>query len=110
MTQEAADHEVVEHGHLRERADNLESAANPAQRDLVRPQPVDGFTGERDRPESGASAPAIKLKSVVLPAPFGPITAKISPASTEKLTASTAVNPRKRFVTASTTSSVMAGP
>ena len=33
---------------------------------------------------SGANAPAIMLNSVVLPAPFGPITAKISPSATSK--------------------------
>ena len=33
-------------------------------------------------PASGAIAPAIMLNSVVLPAPFGPITAKISPSGT----------------------------
>ena len=35
-------------------------------------------------------APAIMLNSVVLPAPFGPITAKIAPCGTAKLTRSTA--------------------
>ena len=30
-------------------------------------------------PWSGASTPAIMLNSVVLPAPFGPMTAKIAP-------------------------------
>jgi len=50
-------------------------------------------------PWSGASTPAIRLNSVVLPAPFGPITAKISPSPTAKLTPSTAVSPRKRLVT-----------
>ena len=30
-------------------------------------------------PPSGANTPAIMLNSVVLPAPFGPITAKIAP-------------------------------
>ena len=30
-------------------------------------------------PSSGANTPAIMLNSVVLPAPFGPITAKIAP-------------------------------
>ena len=37
-------------------------------------------------PPSGAMAPAIMLNSVVLPAPFGPMTAKIAPCGTAKLT------------------------
>ena len=37
-------------------------------------------------PPSGANTPAIMLNSVVLPAPFGPITAKIAPCGTSKLT------------------------
>ena len=32
------------------------------------------------------SAPLMRLKSVVLPDPFGPITPRISPASTVRLT------------------------
>ena len=52
-------------------------------------------------PLSGAMAPAIMLNSVVLPAPFGPMTAKISPCGTAKLTRSTATRPRKRLLTLS---------
>ena len=36
------------------------------------------------RPESGARCPVMTLNSVVLPAPLGPITAEISPGSTEQ--------------------------
>ena len=36
-------------------------------------------------PPSGANTPAIMLNSVVLPAPFGPITAKMPPSGTSKL-------------------------
>ena len=42
------------------------------------------------RPAVGASSPEIRWKSVVLPAPFGPMTARSSPGSTAKLTPSTA--------------------
>ena len=52
-------------------------------------------------PPSGTKTPAIMLKSVVLPAPFGPMTPQISPAATSNVTASTAVRPRNRLVTAS---------
>src|SRR5712691_106091 len=48
-------------------------------------------------PSSGGNAPAIILNSVVLPAPFGPITAKIAPSGTVKLTSWTARTPLKRF-------------
>ena len=42
------------------------------------------------RPAVGASSPEIRWNSVVLPAPFGPMTARSSPGSTAKLTPSTA--------------------
>ena len=41
-------------------------------------------------PASGASTPAIMLNSVASPAPFGPITAKISPFSDVRRSLSTA--------------------
>src|SRR5260370_14120457 len=47
----------------------------------------------RIAPAFGRYAPGIKLKSVVLPAPFGPISPTISPASTLKSTALTAARP-----------------
>src|ERR1700683_3637127 len=45
---------------------------------------------KRMAPESGLSCPLIVLKHVDLPAPFGPISARNSPAATEKVTPSTA--------------------
>ena len=42
------------------------------------------------RPFVGVSWPSIILKQVLLPAPFGPISASISPASSAKLTFRTA--------------------
>src|SRR5690348_698727 len=56
-------------------------------------------------PESGANTPAIRLNSVVLPAPFGPITAKIAPSGTAKLTSATARRPWKFFETSVTSRS-----
>src|SRR5213592_3639995 len=44
------------------------------------------------------------LKSVVLPAPFGPMIPRRSPRRTSRLTARTAVRPPKRFVTPSSVS------
>ena len=60
-------------------------------------------------PSSGAVAPAIMLNSVVLPAPFGPITANSAPSATSKLTPSTATKPRKRLLTAVSESSAVIG-
>src|SRR5262249_16081810 len=50
-------------------------------------------------PSSGAMTPAIRLNSVVLPAPFGPMTAKMSPDRTAKLTSCPATSPLKLFDT-----------
>jgi hypothetical protein len=45
------------------------------------------------------------LSSVLLPAPFGPTTATMSPSSIPNVTSSTAGRPPKRFVTESTSRS-----
>ena len=47
----------------------------------------------------------MQLKSVVLPAPLGPIRPQIAPGATSKLTSSRAVTPPKRIETPSTASS-----
>src|ERR1700726_2284914 len=52
--------------------------------------------------------PVSTLKSVVLPAPLGPIMVKICPGLTSKLTSSTARSPPKVLLTLSTRS--MGGP
>ena len=59
------------------------------------------------RPPSGRSKPAIMRRSVVLPQPEGPSSVKNSPASTEKLTSSTAVKSPKRRVTLRISSSAI---
>src|SRR4051794_18997135 len=56
-------------------------------------------------PLVGRYTPVIALKQVVLPAPFGPISPKISPLRSEKLTLLRATTPPKRRVTSSTSSS-----
>src|SRR5436190_18349586 len=48
------------------------------------------------RPAEGARSPAITLKSVVLPAPFGPRIARRSPGSTSSVTSRTAWRPPNR--------------
>src|SRR5947209_8122311 len=50
------------------------------------------------------------LKSVVLPAPFGPMMPRRSPWRTWRLTSRTAVRPPKRFVTRSSVSTSSPGP
>src|SRR5436853_492213 len=50
------------------------------------------------------------LKSVVLPAPFGPMIPRRSPRRTSRLTSRTAVRPPKRFVTRSSVSTDPPGP
>src|SRR5579885_1363105 len=54
---------------------------------------------KRMRPAAIAALPVTALKSVVLPAPLGPMRAQTSPAATAKETASTALRPPKRTVT-----------
>ena len=53
---------------------------------------------KRMRPEVGRSTPVRQLKNVLLPAPLGPMTARISPRCTSKLTLLSAVRPPKRMV------------
>src|SRR5262249_59394819 len=56
-------------------------------------------------PASGASRPLTTSKSVVLPAPFGPIRPVIEPRATSRLAPSSACKPPKRFSTERTVSS-----
>src|SRR5207244_2711964 len=52
----------------------------------------------------GASAPAIRLSSVVFPEPFGPMMPSRSPSARSKLTSLTARTPPNDFATRSTSS------
>src|SRR5262247_3778999 len=56
------------------------------------------------RPAVGGKSPVMALKSVVLPAPFAPITARRSPAATANDTSSIALSAPNMRVTRSTTS------
>src|SRR5690242_20420094 len=49
-------------------------------------------------PESGRWKPMMRLNAVVLPAPFGPISARVSFSRTVKLTSCTARRPPKRLL------------
>src|SRR5262245_32798566 len=71
--------------------------------------PVTSRPLKTTRPASGARWPVIKLNSVVLPAPFGPMIALIEPAGTLSVTPPTAWKPPKLFLT-SRTSSTAASP
>ena len=72
------------------------------------------WQSSRIRPALRSMKPVIRLRVVVLPAPFGPIRLTICPRLTSKLTSSTATNPPKRTVNPSIRSSGMplscAGP
>src|SRR5581483_2696467 len=56
-------------------------------------------------PALGAMMPLMRLRSVVLPEPFGPKMPRISPSAIENETSLTAVRPPKRLVSPSTSSS-----
>ena len=60
---------------------------------------------KRTLPALGRSRPQIMPTSVVLPAPFGPITARTSPGSTAMETSSTALRPPNRRPSPSVSSS-----
>src|SRR5262245_20112055 len=59
---------------------------------------------KRIMPASAAKYPDTRFSRVVLPAPFGPIRARNSPLSTDRLMSRTATNPPKDFVSLLTSS------
>src|ERR1700737_5347861 len=63
--------------------------------------PVISPPSNRIRPEDGRNTPVRQLKNVLLPAPFGPMTARISSRASSKFTWLSAVNPPKRTVRSS---------
>ena len=60
--------------------------------------PVMSFPSKRMRPELGGNVPVSRLKSVVLPAPFGPMIECRLPASMLSVTSLTAVSAPKDLV------------
>src|SRR5687767_12498947 len=60
-------------------------------------RPVMSVPASTTRPASGRSWPLMQLKQVVLPAPFGPISATSSPADTANVASRTACTPSKDF-------------
>src|SRR5262250_948593 len=63
------------------------------------------WPASRAEPSSGGSTPFNTLKSVVLPAPFGPMIPRIPPSAIEKLTSLTAFKPPNMRDTSSTSRS-----
>ena len=62
--------------HARKQVRDLERTAEPGRGDSIRRQPGDRLRRRaRTEPRSGANMPVIRLKTVVLPAPLGPISA-----------------------------------
>src|SRR5690348_3814938 len=59
------------------------------------------------RPLSGAKTPLIRLNTVDLPAPFGPIKPRISPSFTVNVSSPTACSPPKRLPRSRTSSSAL---
>ncbi len=69
-----------------------------------------GCPSSRTCPAVGRYTPVITLKQVVLPAPFGPISPRISPRLISKETESSATRPPKRSVTSRMASRVSPTP
>jgi hypothetical protein len=67
--------------------------------------PLISLPSNRIVPLSRATSPVIRLNSVVLPEPFGPITLTSSPAVTVRSIPSAAATPPNRFVSPSISSS-----
>src|SRR5215469_9963351 len=74
-------------------------------------RPAISWFSKAIEPTVGRNVPAIKLKVVLLPEPFGPIRPRISPAATLNDTRLTARNPSKLLLTPLTesTSTPVAG-
>src|SRR5262245_16042275 len=78
--------------------------ARPARATLYDGSVDSDFSSIRTRPEEGRMTPEMTLISVVLPEPFGPITARMSPSSSARLTSESACTPAKSLLTDSTSS------
>src|SRR5713226_6684686 len=72
--------------------------------------PVTSRSLKRTLPASGRRWPVMRLNSVVLPAPLGPMMALIDPRGTLKLTPPTAWKPSKLFVRSRTSSNLAPPP
>ena len=77
--------DVLQHGEPAKQLIDLERAGEAAPRALACGSPVMSSPSSSTRPAMGCSAPVIRLTSVVLPAPFGPISAWRAPRSSTRL-------------------------
>jgi len=68
---------------------------------------VMGRSSKRMVPALGVRRPEMRLKTVVLPAPFGPMSPTISPGRTSKVRSETAVRPPKDLVRPETSRSAI---
>ena len=87
---------VLDHRQLGEALRELERAHHAAARpSCAAATPSIDVPSNVQSPASGLSKPVIRLKNVVLPAPFGPINAVIEPRCTSTWSTSTAMMPPK---------------
>src|SRR5256884_2747673 len=72
--------------------------------------PVIDASSQRMSPASGRVSPLMQLRSVVLPAPLGPMIPNTWPGSTVKVTPARALTPPNRLLTSRTASRLMPAP
>ncbi len=77
---------VVEHGEAREEIGDLKRPGEAESGAAMRREPGDVAAEEVNAPPLAGSSPAIRLNSVVLPAPLGPMRARRSPGRTASFT------------------------
>ena len=93
------DADVLAHGQMREHRRNLERAHEAHPRDGGRPRAGDVVAVVEDAARAWASRKCVsRLKQVVLPAPFGPISAWMVPRRTSRSTSLTATKPLNSLV------------
>ena len=106
----AAGEHVLEHGELLEEADVLEGPGDAERDDAVGEPFVMSLPSKRTVPLSERWLPVMRLKTVVLPAPFGPMSPTMVPSSTSKETSFTALSPPKDLVRSADPSRLMGLP
>ena len=104
-TEHATDADVILHAEPWKHTDQLKRPADPQTADLIAATAVMSVPRKRIRPVVGRTNPVRTLNRLVLPAPFGPMSATISPRCKAKLTAESATSPPKRTESRSTSSS-----
>ncbi len=104
------DEQVVEHRQATEQLHQLERAAESQSRAGVGPARQRPTLEEHPAAEGMSSSPAIIRNSVVLPAPFAPMSPTASPTATSSDTSCTAAFAPKRLEACSTASSAVTWP